>query len=188
MRRFSRYLPPAPPMRVVPLGQVAAVLVLILLVLALLSLPALVIVSGVIVLGVIGSVVLERRMRRLAQSRAEEDLCTFARTFDCRVVDPWIIRAVYEEVQACLGQNLQPFPMRATDRLAEAFGIVDEDLDELATAAAGRAGRSLDRPEKNPVKRVDTVGDLVHFLNHQPRQTAAEQVAAGDVRPGSPPE
>jgi len=38
----------------------------------------------------------KRRLDALANSRPGETICQFARSFDTRAVDTWIIRAVYE--------------------------------------------------------------------------------------------
>jgi hypothetical protein len=119
-------------------------------------------------------------MRRTAALRAGESICTFARAFDRRVVDAWVIRATYEEVQAHFGRSVERFPVRATDRLVEDLGIVNEDLDALAEDVAHRTGRSLENAEQSPVMNVNTVADLVLFLNHQPRHSAAQQANAGD--------
>lgn len=43
-----------------------------------------------------------QRLRRLAEERNGESICEFARSFDRRVADPWVIRAVYESLQPYL--------------------------------------------------------------------------------------
>src|SRR5688500_1243385 len=35
------------------------------------------------------------RQQRMQADRQAESLCTFARSFDCRTTDTWIVRAVY---------------------------------------------------------------------------------------------
>lgn len=42
------------------------------------------------------------RLARMAQGRAGESICQFARSIDCRRVDTWVVRAVYEELQRSL--------------------------------------------------------------------------------------
>lgn len=97
--------------------------------------------------------------RRTAAERRADSICTFARAFDRREVDPWVVRAVYEEYSV-------PFPVRAADPF-------DEDMDSDAARTAARAGRSLEQAERNPLfGRVSTIGDLVRFLSHQPRLTS----------------
>ena len=65
---------------------------------------------------IIGTFLVRRRDRRIASLRPNESMCTFARSFDCRTTDTWIIRAVYEKFQPFVG-----FPLRASDS-------VDDDL------------------------------------------------------------
>jgi hypothetical protein len=109
-----------------------------------------------------------RRLRRAAAERAGEGLCSFVRGFDRRVVDPWVLRATYEELQPFCRFRGGVLPLRATDRLEADLGIDEEELDDLARGIARRAWRSMDRMEANPVARVVTVRDLVEFLVHQP--------------------
>jgi len=119
--------------------------------------------------------------RRLttAGGRGEEGICAFARSFDCRKVDTWIIRAVFEELQEELGQP-RPFPLRASDRLVEELGIDLEEIDMThVPAIAARTGRSLDRCHTNPYwGQVRTVSDLVHFFDAQPVQLGRALMAS----------
>ena len=118
-----------------------------------------------------------RQMRQLGATRAGKGICEFAREFNARVTDTWIIRAVYEEVQACLGCE---FPLRACDRLQEDLYIDPDDLDMvIAMRVAERTGRSLEQPERNPhYDKIVTVGDLVNFFNNQPHSVPAPQAAS----------
>lgn len=115
-----------------------------------------------------------RRLRQLAESRSNESICTFARAFNYRQIDTWIIRAVYEQLQPLASTSNAPFPLRPEDRLSEDFGIVDEDLDDLADEIAQRTGRRWENCEQNPYYgNVRTVGDLVMFFAHQPKGHSA---------------
>lgn len=111
-----------------------------------------------------------RRLRALAAARPHDSICTFARRFDYRAVDTWVIRAVYEELQAELAHVMPRFPLRATDSLA-VLEIDPDALDMvLAPAVAARTGRSLEGVERNPHwGRVKTVDGLVRFFDAQPR-------------------
>lgn len=111
----------------------------------------------------------EKRRAALSASRGDEGLCQFARSFDSRQVDTWIIRAVFDALQEELGGS-GVFPLRASDRLAEDLHIDHEDLDlALAPVIAARTGRTLDDCSANPYwGKVTTVADLVHFFNAQP--------------------
>jgi hypothetical protein len=64
----------------------------------------------------------------------------------------------------------QPVPVRRSDHYQADLGIDSADLDDIARDAAFRARRSMEGWESNPLHgRVQTVGDLVDFLLHQPR-------------------
>lgn len=108
-----------------------------------------------------------RRVRQLSASRAGETICQLARSFDCRRTDTWVLRAVYEELQAHI--DPYPFPIHADDALDELM-IDREDLDmQIVWSIAGRARRSMENAERNPFyRKVVTVRDLVGFFVHQP--------------------
>lgn len=117
-------------------------------------------------MGWIFSIFRARRFRALAVARSEESICQFARSFDCRVIDPVLIRAVYETVQEQMGEP--PVPLRALDRFLEDLSLDGDDLDEIAVYVAEVTGCSLASTEDNPFKdSVVTVQDLVGFLHHQ---------------------
>jgi hypothetical protein len=99
----------------------------------------------------------------------------FARDFDTRAVDTWIVRAVYEQVQGQLKHVHPAFPVRASDRLKEDLHLDDDDLDmDLAVQVEQRTGRSLDETKANPLfGKVKTVRDLVLFFHAQPKRGAA---------------
>jgi hypothetical protein len=106
-----------------------------------------------------------RRQERIAWERRAESICSFARSFDCRATDTWIVRAVFEELA-----NYVQFPIRPDDRVEDDLGIDPEDLDDIAEAMAYRTGRPLEGCEDNPLfGKVRTVRELVEFFIHQPR-------------------
>lgn len=45
-------------------------------------------------------------------------------------MDTWVIRAMYEELQAHLRWDYQSFPIRPTDRLIEDLNLDADDIDE----------------------------------------------------------
>jgi hypothetical protein len=120
-----------------------------------------------VLVGVVLQVRHSRRLKRAAAGRPGEGLCSFVRGFDRRVVDPWVLRATYDELQPFCRFRGGVLPLRPTDRLEADLGIDGEELGDLARDIARRAWRSMDRMEANPVARVDTVRDLVEFLVHQ---------------------
>lgn len=110
----------------------------------------------------------KRRFQRLANSRIGESICGFARSFDVRATDTWVIRAAYQDLQLIV--NVPNFPVRASDLLAADLGLEPEDVEDLLVDVARRTGRSLDKTESNPYYgRVNSVKDLVLFINAQPR-------------------
>jgi hypothetical protein len=110
-----------------------------------------------------------RRLCRLAASRQGESICEFARSFD-RQTDTWLIRSVYEEISRYISIDGLPISVRHQDCCEKDLGIDPEDLDDIARDAAFRARRSMDGCDKNPFYgKVRTVGDIVRFLQGQPR-------------------
>lgn len=110
-------------------------------------------------------------LRKLAAERAGESLCTFARAFDCRHVDTWVIRAVYEQVASHLA--MPGFPLRPQDNLGKTLNLDGDDLDfDIAPQIAERTNRTLANAEDNPYfNKVHTAADLVLFFNAQALQS-----------------
>jgi len=110
----------------------------------------------------------------LASERTGESICEFARSFNTREVDTWVIRAVYEQLQEYLAPIQPAFPVRGSDRLVKGLLEDPDDLDlSLINEIAERTGRSLDNAENNPLfGKVLTVEDLVLFFNAQARNSA----------------
>lgn len=113
----------------------------------------------------------EEQLRCLVREREGESICEFARDFDARQVDTWIIRAVYEQLQINLDHVHPAFPVRASDRLKEDLHLDDDDLDiDIAQEVEQRTGRSLESSSSNPYfGKVKTVRDLVMFFQAQPK-------------------
>ncbi len=109
----------------------------------------------------------KKKFAALAEKRTELGIGEFARSFDTKAVDTWVIRAVYEELQ---NELLTPIPIQADDSLFELLEIDEEDLElSILDAIAQRTGRSLDNTEANKYfDKVKTVRDLVYFMNEQP--------------------
>ncbi len=116
-----------------------------------------------------------RKLLSLASQREGQTICEFARDFDTRALDTWVIRAVYEQLQGLLDHIHPSFPVRADDRLKEDLLLDDDDLDMgLAEEVGVRTGRSIDNSATNPYfGKVKTVRDLVHFFQNQPRPAPA---------------
>jgi hypothetical protein len=117
----------------------------------------------------------EKKLRELAASREGQSICEFAREFDLRTSDSWVVRAVYEQVQKQLIHIHPAFPLRGMDRLKEDLNLDDDDLDlDIAPEVEQRTGRSLTNASDNPYfGKVRTVSDLVLFFQSQGRSGAA---------------
>jgi hypothetical protein len=113
----------------------------------------------------------ERKLHALASQREGQTICEFAGDFDARVVDTWIIRAVFEQIQGQLKHVHPSFPVRADDRLKEDLLLDDDDLDmDLVPQVETRTGRPVENTDNNPYfGKVETVRDLVLFFQHQPK-------------------
>ena len=114
-----------------------------------------------------------QKLREMADERADEGICTFARSFERNQVDTWILRAVHEELQHYLKFSAGTCPLRASDRFEKDLKIDPDDIEDLIPVVAQRTGRSLEYTEKNPFfGKIETVGDFVLFINNQPRENA----------------
>jgi hypothetical protein len=173
MRRPSRLLPRVRRKRVPLLGWALLCALVAGFAYALWRQPLLTAGLVLLVCGVSAShwLFVRRHLRRLAAVRTGEDIGVFAKQFDYRNVDTWVIRAVYEELQEYLGSEVNAFPLRASDRLSEDLKVDQGDLEDVvASRVAERTGRSHEAATSNPFYgKVHTVSDLVHFFNAQPR-------------------
>jgi hypothetical protein len=112
------------------------------------------------------------KLEQLAANRSQGGgICEFARSFDFHQVDPWIVRAVYEEVTRYFKDLGADVEIRADDDLIKDLGIDPEDLDMgIAMDIAARTGRSFDGYKSNPyLAQTNIVRGLVMFFNAQPR-------------------
>ncbi len=110
----------------------------------------------------------DRWLDSLATSRVGESICDFVRSFPRGSVEPVLLRAVYEGVRVQMGGS--PVPIRAADRLTIDLRLDPDDIDEVYWEIADTCGYETEGGEQNPFRsRVETVSDLVYFLQHQPR-------------------
>ena len=173
MNHASRFMPAATTRPVHPLGVVLVVPFAGFLLWAFIDQPvAAVAIAITFVLAVLGlNVKWRRHLTSAAAQRPFESICHFARDFECRKTDTWVIRAVYEEVQSHLRPLHAQFPLRASDQLTADLGMDPDDIEfDIATRVAERTGRSLDDSSANPYfSCVVTAGDMVRFFCLQPR-------------------
>jgi hypothetical protein len=135
----------------------------------------------ILALGVCTAVVNRREKRRFGEMsciRDGESICNFARSFDTRRTDTWVIRAAHQEIQQLLKSFMPNFPVRASDSLLDDLHIALDDIEDLLVDIAARSGYSLDETENNPFYgKIVTVSDLVLFINAQPRMTTVRPSA-----------
>jgi hypothetical protein len=117
----------------------------------------------------------ERKLKALISARSDDSICTFARSFDRRSVDPWVIRAVWNELQICMNRKEGPFPIRASDNLWKDLLIDEDDIAmDMIKYLPPLIGRSIETMEENPYYGcVQTVEDLVLFFNALPLDPTA---------------
>ena len=114
------------------------------------------------------------RYRALAAARRGEGLCTFVRGFPRHDRDPYVLRAVYEELAPYFAIGKVVVPVRPADALEDDLALDDEELEFAAESIARRCGRTLTEVAANPFYgRLKTVEDLVRFFYAQPRSIAA---------------
>ena len=108
--------------------------------------------------------------KQLSMERENESICTFSRSFNCREIDTWIVRAVYEEIY-----DYVKIPLRPTDHVFTDLKIDEDDFDlDIVESIAKRTGRSLKNYTTNPFYgKAGTLEGLVHFFNHEPKQVSA---------------
>lgn len=173
-RQFSRWMHPLPQSTPGIAGWVAIGVIGAALIFVLLRYPvATLITTGAVALA---SVISERRrtihVRKIAASRPNEDIGSFARAFDRRGAppfDPWAVRAVWNAVGAATEANGQRIPLRPTDRLVADLDIDAEEIEYLVPELVEQCERVPGDWKANPYnERLATVGDLVYFISSQP--------------------
>ena len=132
----------------------------------------------------VSSVITIRKIRCLRESRRGDDICKFARSLPLRDLDPWVVRATYEEVAIYMGSEKDPFPVHASDRLKEDLEIDGEDLCDIVIAIAKRSGRTLDSCGKNLLyANMRTIEDLIRAIMWQKKTNEAEPEPSCDGLP-----
>ena len=173
---FSRHMLAAPEHKTKPLAYVSVSVFLFCIVLLCWGRPNVMagIAAFIAVMWVV-TMIERRRLKKIASDRHEENICTFARSFDCRRIDTRIIRAVYEELQKFFKGDFVVFPIRASDRIDEDLRIDREDIEDIVYDIAARAGYDMTDAINNPlIDKVNTIEDLVMFFTHQAKLTRTE--------------
>jgi acyl carrier protein len=131
-------------------------------------------VAGFILVLGIATVIINRRLRRLAAERSADSICSFARSLDYRHLDTQVIRAAYEEIQRYLESVSPRFPIRTTDRLEQDLHMDYEDAVDIAISIAKRCKRDLQPSAAWPrERRLQTVADVIYFVCDLPKSHVA---------------
>jgi hypothetical protein len=119
----------------------------------------------------------------LAKLRESESICDFAKAFDARRIDTWVIRAVYEELQHAVEGFGVKLPIRPDDNLEETFAFDPDTLEwDIAPRIAQRTGRDFSDARGNPYYgKIVSAADLVRFFNLQPTTTPKEKLLEGAI-------
>jgi len=168
MRSLSRHLPPAPIAKMRFVGWLVLASFVAGIAIWIFFQPLiLVAIAGLALLLWTGALLERKRIQKIIKHRSD-NICDFRRSFDCRAVDPWIIRATHEELGKYLDSH-RGFPLRADDDFEKDLKIDGEDLDDLAYTVAARTGYDMTACDQNPIYgKVKTVRDFVMFFTHQP--------------------
>lgn len=184
MKQASKFMPKYVPKKVSKLAQLAFFTISVVFILAIFTAVVYHPIPTLAMAGLIAIVTgysvktehakIEKHFQQLYKEREGLSICEFAREFDAKVIDTWIIRAVYEELQDMLLTE-QKIPIKASDNLFDTLMLDEEDIDlDLVEVIAQRTGRSLENNEINPYYgKVTTARNLVLFFNHQHRMSTA---------------
>jgi len=174
MRKPSRFMPPAPKRRAGLLAYIALSAMACAFLYSVWEYPigTLVALMAFAVVAAISWKSARTRIVQLAARRTSGGgICTFARSFDLHHVDPWVVRAVYEELAGYFKGIGIEVNIDADDELIKDLGIDPEDLDmDIAVNIAARTGRGFEGYTTNPYyAATNTARGLVMFFNCQPR-------------------
>ena len=115
---------------------------------------------GVLLVGGCSWVALSPKAEIDVAARKNDNLIDFARQFDVRVVNAWVVRSTYEQLELWLG-----FPVHPSDRLRQDLKLSAVDLEDIVFQVLFRVGRI--RPESWLIE-VKTVRELIYFINTLP--------------------
>ena len=175
MKTLSRHLPPAQKSEMNPLGGMLLIAFSIFVIFQIYNHPIIIIPLFTLFLGyLLANRHESKQLQNFIKDRSD-NICSFRKSFNLKIVDPWIVRASYEAFQSYLGKD---FPLRASDRIEEDLHIDSEDLEDIANEVFARTGYDVSDNQQNPFyNRVKTVEDFVLFFTHQKK---VEQGAAAN--------
>ncbi len=122
---------------------------------------------GLIIFIIIMSAIGDKKYKKLKESRTNWDIGNFAKEFDLKAIDTWVVRAVYEVLY-----DEADLPIRADDDIDKDLRIDMRELefDEVLINVSQRTGRILseESAKYDDIKKIKTIRDLVEFFNRLP--------------------
>ena len=107
--------------------------------------------------------------RRIASERAGEGFGDFAAHFTGQNIPREILLNTYDYFEEWNSGAVERFPVRATDNVADVYGIVDEDLYDAIEEVLKKSGRrGLYKSERPDLPRIETVEDIVLYVAAAP--------------------
>ena len=109
------------------------------------------------------------RTRRIASERVGEGFGDFAAYFAGQNIPSEILLNTYDYFEEWNSGAVERFPVRATDNVADVYGIVDEDLYDAVEEILNKSGRRwFTKSERPDAPRVETVRDIVLYVAAAP--------------------
>ncbi len=176
MRKPSRFMPKYEPKQMGPFSWLFFVSILILFGYLVYKHPLVIVLLPVVyIASIISTKSHKSKLSKLALGRENEDIGTFAKAFNYREIDTWVIRAVYEQIQDYLKEDYPNFPLRPDDKVYDDLILDPDDFDmDILNEISQRTGRSLEKLDKNPyAQSLETVKDVVDMFNSQPKSSNA---------------
>ena len=171
MKKASRFMPKytSPPTSMV--GWIILALILAFFVWLFYSAPILLVVLPFVALFLYSDNKKRKaHFQELLSKREHYSICEFSKYFDCKEIDTWVIRAVYEQLQDYLKSEHEQFPVLPEDDIFIDLKIDDEDFEyDIVEEISSRTGRTLMNVGNNPYYgKANIVKNLVYFFNEQP--------------------
>jgi len=124
---------------------------------------------ALIIFIIIMSTIGDKKYERLKESRKDWNIGSFAKEFNLKEVDTWVVRAVYEAVY-----DEVEIPIKADDDIDKDLRIDMGDLgfDEILINVSQRTGRVLTEESVayNDIENITSIRDLVYFFNGLQRE------------------
>jgi len=115
------------------------------------------------------NIIYKRKVKKVLSSRENWNIGCFAKEFDLKVIDTWVIRAVYEAIY-----DLVELPIKADDDMDKDLGMDDLEFDDILINVSQRTGRVLPK-KSDKYYDIKSVRDLVEFFSKLPKEKYYEE-------------